>query len=486
MTEFSTHLIKYKQQEEEFWKKSRKNQNSDEKYKDYSITTYKNRLSSNSYLKDTISKDIQPVFKIISKQTGLSQVKSLTDYLISEIKEEQHEEGLLFEDDQGDLYNNKEVNNISKSWVEDDDLSEKLESQKWKKEMMKEMRYERRKLKKIPEKDITEKEKDRIKELSSNIKKQILTKKVKNKKTGEIEEKTYNLKIRAIDTTTHCILSVGGKPDKEFATIATRKFLQDNIASKGFSYIFTRHDDTDNMHFHVIIKTKNNITDKRLRFDKSDLFMIRKEYANYLSDMGIKRVATKRLDRTEYIEKISKDIEKINNNFTWYQAQINKTPSQDTTKQKNIDIFSYRANLLSQSENIIKRVKNMSFNYKEKNIIKTDLDALKTFKKEILTVTPEEFQNMRDKTLKYLTKENQNLIKKIEELRKQKTSPQIKKRQDKYIKEINKKLLSSLKEARAQIMNNEKSNDKKIESLNLINSMIKNCRKLDKTKGLGF
>jgi len=93
---------------------------------------------------------------------------------------------------------------------------------------------------------------------------------------------------------------------------------------------------------------------------------------------------------------------------------------------------------------------------------------------------------MRDKTLKYLTKENQELIRKIEELKNQKTNPQIKKRQDKYIKEINKKLLSSLKEARTQIMNNEKSNDKKIESLNLINSMIKNCRKLDKTKGLGF
>ena len=33
MTEFSTHLIKYKQQEEEFWKKSRKNQNTQTEFK---------------------------------------------------------------------------------------------------------------------------------------------------------------------------------------------------------------------------------------------------------------------------------------------------------------------------------------------------------------------------------------------------------------------------------------------------------------------
>ena len=484
MTEFSLNLLRYHKQEEEFWKKAKKNHNSDEKFNHSSTASYQNRFYDNSYLNDTFSKSIQPIFKIISKQSGSSQIKSLTDYLISEIKKEQHEQEMLFEDDEGNLHDNKEVNGLSKSWAEDDDLSEKLESQKWKKEMMKGMKYERRKLQKIPEEEITEKQKDRIKELSLNIKKQILTKKVINKKTGEIEDKTYNLKMRAIDTTTHCILSVGGKPDKELATIATRKFLQDNIASKGYSYIFVRHDDTDNMHFHVIIKTKNNITDKRLRFDKSDLFMIRKEYANYLSDVGIERVATKRLDRVEYLEKISKDIEKLNDKFTWYQAQINKDNNSD--KNKNIDIFSYRTALLSQSDNLIKRVGNMQINSKEKKIIKSDLEILKSFKKDIIKISPEEFQIMKNKTIKYLSKENQNLFKKIEELKEQKTNPEISKRQEGYVKEINKKLLNSLKEARSQVMKFDVSSEEKVKTLENLNSMIKSCKKLQKDKGFSF
>lgn len=125
--------------------------------------------------------------------------------------------------------------------------------------------------------------------------------------------KKVDLKMRGVADTTHILFSVGGKPNVKKATEATRNFLQENLKGAGFRYVMVTHNDTNNLHFHIVVHNHSLLEkSQRLYFDKADLFVLRKEYARHLKSFGINRESTLRKDRPNILEGIQKGVENIN------------------------------------------------------------------------------------------------------------------------------------------------------------------------------
>lgn len=485
---------------EEFWKKSSKRFSKEKR--DHSelsgITSFVNRLSNPTYLNNTNSKAIQPVIKIVSKQTGTTQVRRLLDYIAREAELEK--EHLSIESDEmGEYKTRSQREELIKEWKNDFANKEKYEKQNWKLEILENLEKKREKLIRIPEEKRSEEQINKIEKLSHQIDNQYTFKKVKDKDTGLFKEAKQDLKIRVANDTTHVLLSVGGKPNEKKATQATRKFLKDNLSANGFKYIFVKHNDTDNLHYHVVIKNKSEFG-KNLRFDKADLFALRQEYARSLSINGIERVSTLRKDRAQILENLQKSIGNIKERDTWYQNQLKKDPERNKgkDKSKNFDVFSYRAGLLKQTQYLIENTQKQIKNYggDDKKALKEDLKYLQSFKKDIQIESPEEIKIAKEKTINYLSKDNKSLIDKVkdlninkEESKEKRISSSEKRRRNKYLNTLMKKHIEDLKQAKKIVSVHKEGIENKEEhkkTLKTLDTMIKNSKSIMKGKGKTF
>lgn len=508
---FEQQIINF-QQQDEFWERTSLTKRRDsEEFMDHTFlnmisSSYSNRFSNSDYVNNLNSTRIQPVLKIISQQTGVTQVKQLIDYIVREKKSE--EEKLSIEEDAGKNLGSKDARDkLIEEWKKDFFDKETYKKQEWKNEIMSKMYEERDNLEAIPENKQTLEQQVKLDELHQQINGQYQIVRKVNSKTNQLEETKRSLKIRGANDTTHVMLSVGGKPDPTQATRATRKFLQENLAAAGFKYAFVRHDDTSNLHFHVVIKSRGEFG-QRLRFDKPDLFILRQEYARCLTEMGIERVATKRLDRTAEIEKVKADLKQIKENDSWYKNQLKKIEPEKgqgisnnkKDKSRDFDVFSYRANLLKRTVSIIRPLENSIKLAKgaDKDNLKEELHKLKIFKEQIKTITPEQFHIAQEKTINALAKDNERLIYKLQKIikpqthKRQKTKEQ-KEFSKKYLKDLTNRNIKSLKVAKEEILANlenkyltQKQRDEGIKYLRQVNGIIKETKKISKERGFGF
>ncbi|MDA9231278.1 hypothetical protein N9O56_01760 [Rickettsiales bacterium] len=423
----------YQMQQEDFFdKSSNKFYDNTKSIESKLISSFINRLTSPSYLKDTNSKGIQPVIKIISKQTGATQVRRLIDYITREAEEkDQH---LEIESEEGVIYKNRDDREkILNEWREDFTSKESYQKQQWKLDILEELEEKRSKILKTSQENRTQIQKDQLEKLNDQIDNQYVLRKVKDKETGMFLQVKRDLKIRSANDSIHMLLSVGAMPNQKKATEATKKFLQDNIAANGFKYMFVKHNDTDNLHYHIIIKNKS-VFGKNLRFDKADLFALRQEYARNLSIMGISRVATLRKDRLEVLKDLQNNTDKLKERDSWYQNQLKKDGHENInendikkTKQKDFNVFAYRANLLKQTQFLIDQTKRQINNYQgtQKKTLKEDLKYLENVKSDFTKDVPKDnIEITKNKTIDFLKKDHKNLIKSIENFNKLKSLKQ--------------------------------------------------------------
>ncbi len=97
----------------------------------------------------------------------------------------------------------------------------------------------------------------------------------------------------------HLMFSFGGDDyDKQIGHSAFRDFLDDSFKARGFDYIYTHHDDTNNPHYHVICKSQSSLNkEKSFPIGKEDSFIIRKELNYHLMRNGIDRSVIRNCDR---------------------------------------------------------------------------------------------------------------------------------------------------------------------------------------------
>ena len=214
--------------------------------------------------------------------------------------------------------------------------------------------------------------------------------------------------------------------------------------------------------------------------------------------MGIERVATKRLDRIESLEKIKKDIENIKESDTWYRNQLKKEDIRLDNKgegivNKDFDVFSYRTNLLRKTQAIIKNIEKKSkhSSREEKVILSEDLHNIKIFKESLKKITPREFEVAQSKVVKSLSKDNKDIIKKFNDFDNKKD---ITKREftDKklYLKDLLKRNMRNLDIAKEEILTHlesskigNKQREASMESLKRVNKILKQTKKLQKDQG---
>lgn len=114
----------------------------------------------------------------------------------------------------------------------------------------------------------------------------------------------------------HLTLSVGGdKPNTRNAFKATQEHLFDNLAMRGWRYCFVMHEDSKNLHFHVVVHKKNSLSNKIVfPYSPQDTYIFRKEYSDKLNSYGIDQTATLKKDRPNYMqitqEKVEKNLQK--------------------------------------------------------------------------------------------------------------------------------------------------------------------------------
>ena len=196
----------------------------------------------------------------------------------------------------------------------------------------------------------------------------------------------------------HILLSVGGKEDKNKILAVTKLYLEDVFRNKGYEYIFAGHYDTENYHFHVIVKKKNNLG-QNLRFSKNDTFILRQKYADYLEKVGIKRQILARKDQKKIIDKLETREEHLKNNNTWYQSKLNKG------NQKDYNAYNFKANVAGRIEEEINVLKVKSFLKNTLNVENENLlNRLRSnLKKNGLDVTLDSLlavKQMQDKQMK--------------------------------------------------------------------------------------
>ncbi|MDD2840004.1 MAG: hypothetical protein PHY80_02640 [Rickettsiales bacterium] len=144
--------------------------------------------------------------------------------------------------------------------------------------------------------------------------------------------------------------SIGGKEDKEKVMTVTKQFLKETFATRGFEYCYAPHYDSDNDHFHVIIKKRNNFG-QNLTLYKKDLNKLMKKYNDKLAEIGIQRDISSRLESKIALEKIIKGEETLANKSSWYQSKLNKG------QEEEFNAYNYKSTLSTKIEeqvNIIK------------------------------------------------------------------------------------------------------------------------------------
>lgn len=294
---------------------------------------------------------------------------------------------------------------------------------------------------------------------------------------------------------THMLFSPGGKEEKnkKKAFLATKKFLEDNLKARGFDYFFAAHHDTDNHHFHVIIKKKNKLKEN-LRFDKHDFFVLRDQYAKQLTSYGIKSNSVARMDKKEVLENIEKKITALKEQNSHYQSKLSNKSTKD------FNAYVYKANIAGRIESIIKEIsfKEKEVGFFDQSKLKQNLKELKDFKKEIVKSTnKEEVKRAIELTIQHFNKENQAISKKIDDLINKDENVKFaylkRKEQGKYLKQIIQKQVDEIKKAEVQLKEDLKVEKFDPEDQNIIKDafvhfglMKDMAKRLDKGLGIGI
>jgi len=248
----------------------------------------------------------------------------------------------------------------------------------------------------------------------------------------------------------HVILSHGGDDiNPKRAQLSVDNFLSSEFGEKGFRYVYGMHNDTNHLHFHVLIFNKNHISGKNLHFNKEDLFLLRQEFAEHSNRVGLERIATMKRDRPEQIAKLNKSIDRLYGRQTTYQYKMSKGET------KSFDAFQYRKESIAQLDKAEK-----SANYLDRKAGTLDLLANKKRKKMIrdlkkhwLRVTPDNFKRMADLSVEALEKEDTRLVMTLKETLKEpeakpkKASDKEQKRKKEYINNLRQSHLEKVEEA---------------------------------------
>ena len=207
----------------------------------------------------------------------------------------------------------------------------------------------------------------------------------------------------------HMIFSTGGdNPDKKLAMTATQDFLRENFKSKGFQYAYVMHDDTKNLHFHVVIKNRslayhNNKGRHSLSLDlnKFDLQILRERYTRKLDGFGINRDAVLKKDKKDYLEDALKQARQSRFDKSWFDFQLSRT---DTPR---FDALKFRRRALMQLDT-------MADVYKKRG--RDDLsEMLKSEKKRYAKIEPEQIKKAIDSTVSVLQKDKEQIGKTMEQ-----------------------------------------------------------------------
>ena len=140
----------------------------------------------------------------------------------------------------------------------------------------------------------------------------------------------------------HIVLSAGGdNPNKNKTETATKQFLEENFKAKGYEYIYTTHNDTKNLHTHVIVNNYSKYNEHKFSPNKFDLQELRINYRNKLDELGIDRSATYTFDRKNCLKILKNKAE----NYKNFKTSHFEDRSENINKY-NFDIIQFRKNSL--------------------------------------------------------------------------------------------------------------------------------------------
>lgn len=359
------------------------------------------RLRSHGYLQQTRSGKPEVVVKIVSGAMGKGAVKNIVDYIArdADYMRGDGQEIVPLETQDGEILKTEEERDaLIREWAADFEAPERYKRQAWKQELIQRLEYERRQLGyQQVRTGLSGREETRLAELN------LALKTMRYKQGGKV----INLNITAPKDTIHMLLSVGGQGHKtEAAKEAVRQFLNDNFGSNGGEYLIAQHTDTENLHYHVILKARNRMTGERLQFDKEDLFNLRQEFTYQLTMMGIERAATLRQDRVATYESIRKQRETMETNLGWYESKV--------ANAQAVDAFGVKGNALKQTERLLGIAKEaLAKASKEQRVgLKEEVAELELHKKNLLTLNPARFEKERDATVKQITQDHERIMEK--------------------------------------------------------------------------
>lgn len=357
------------------------------------------RYHSHSYMQQTRSGRPEAVVKIVSGAMGKGSVKNIMDYIARDadyMREEGRELIELETQDGVILTTELERDTLIQDWSKDFEAAERYKNQAWKRDIIQQLEYERGQLGyQQVKKGLTSAEEKRLAELNQALKTY----------TYEQNGKVIDLKINAPKETIHMLLSVGGQGHStKAAKEAVRQFLSENFACDGYEYAFAQHTDTENLHYHVILKAKNSLNKERLHFNKEDLFNLRQEFTYQLSMVGIERTATLKKDRVATYESITKQRETLETNLNWYESKV--------ARAQAVDAFGAKGNALKQTERLLGMAKEAlaKASKEQKAGLKQEVAELEQHKKSLLELKPGQFEKEREATVKQISQDHAQIM----------------------------------------------------------------------------
>lgn len=384
---------------------------------------YYSRYTSLHYVQNVASGKMEAVVKIRSTAIGVGAVRRICDYIARDISQKDKEilskesegkdvmeEGdkVALENDRGDILSTQEERKKEiDGWSVDFKGKKSYVHQQWKEIKLKELKKEKNDLyAKAVIGGLSKNEEVQLKKITHAI----------DSKTIVIDNKKVSLEVRVPRDTTHMILSVGGQAkdetELEKATMAVRNFLSVHFKSTGHKYVFAAHTDTDNLHYHVIIKNSNDIDGKNLKFDRADLFALRHNFSMELEKFGIQRAATLRKDKAYQLNRIAKGIEWLHENKDWYTQALGKENG-----GYSFNALLYRNRILRNTDLLIKSANYLlsrEGNSFHGNRLKEQVRVLKLFKEKMKKISIDNGFNEIKATVGKLGNDNHFLARKIE------------------------------------------------------------------------
>ena len=383
-----------------------KNQRQSDVDKEFSFLTVQGRFSNPIYAKNTTSGKPEAVFKIVDGATGKTSVRNIMEYIARDAEYMGDDrEGLTLKDEFGNEIKTKaEREKLLKEWSSDFISTDQLKKQSWKHEKLVNMKADRNRLSWMDEQgSLNEEEQAELASLNRQIKGQYFYNR---------EGKKISLKMHATDDAKHMLFSVGGKDHKpKRAEEAFRRFAHEVFGEAGYRYTYVMHNDTDNLHFHLLLKNTNEISKEKVRFDKADLLCVRMEFTKHLERLGIQRSATLRKDRPQILKEVQKRTEALYKGQDIYEAQFKASSDKDEKSPYNAVLKKEKA--LETTVKMLKTAKSQKrlLGGKTNKALDKEIDSLNSLKDKLVKKhSPEEIES----TLKFFAKENKSLYEKMD------------------------------------------------------------------------